>query len=187
MPAFAAACRIGRAVGSVGDTNPVVIIATAVPFVRIVSSARGRSSVTFSGSTCPPGRTVRSIASYPMSITAAARSLTLRSERCFEKKQKRGPPAPAAADASAATEASAPEEVLATAENGRCASKFDQFASCQHDALPRDCYDYDMPSSAHGLRYAFVSILFASSSLTTRSCFASHFKERPRRVEMLPR
>jgi len=47
--------------------------------------------------------------------------------------------------------------------------------------------DYDMPSSAHGLRYAFVSILFASSSLTTRSCLASHFKERPRRVEMLPR
>ena len=87
MPALPAAAKIAAAAGWLAEVSSVVIIETVVPFARIASSARGRSSATRSGRTWPFGRTVRSIPSNPMSIVAAARSVQLRSGRCLEKKQ----------------------------------------------------------------------------------------------------
>jgi hypothetical protein len=149
MPAFAAACRIGRAVGSDADTSPVVIIATAVPLPRIVSNARGKSSVTFSGKTCPPGRTVRSIASYPMSITADARSLTLRSDKCFEKKQNRRPLAPSAASRPPASDAAKGPPVRAAGDTSPARSAAEERVVTEDSAAAP-------ASSSHSRRVSMI-------------------------------
>ena len=51
--------------GSASDTSSVLIIGTASPSWRIASTKTGSSAATRFGSTCPPGRTVRSTPSNP--------------------------------------------------------------------------------------------------------------------------
>ena len=63
----------------------VVMSGTASPDFRSVSTARGRSSSTRSGSTCPPGRTVRSTARNPDSAMTGPTSANGSHCRCFEK------------------------------------------------------------------------------------------------------
>ena len=63
----------------------VVISGTASPDFRSVSTARGRSSSTRSGSTCPPGRTVRSTARNPDSAMTGPTSANGSHCRCLEK------------------------------------------------------------------------------------------------------
>ncbi len=84
MPHSAAAWKTFRACSSSAAVTLVLIIGTLRPKDRRVFTAGARSRRAFSGSTWPPGRTVRSTPSNPISRIRSPASATLRVPSIFE-------------------------------------------------------------------------------------------------------
>ena len=96
MESLPAVLRTGSAVGWSAARSSVVIMGTSRPSSRIAATALGRSSVTCSGRTCPPLRTVKSIPPKPARLPRCARSRQFNCGAGFEKRQRTpryGPPA----------------------------------------------------------------------------------------------